>query len=174
MLKRTAIVFGCLIVGMQFIPIPRESENGKTRRMHMQEVIDPQVGAILDRSCEDCHSNQTRWPWYSRVAPISWIVHRDVSKGRNKFDFSKWQREPHSANARMEICDSVSDGSMPPGTYTLLHRNARLLDHDVNLICNWASATKAQASAAQISGVTVTAGRWRTSSNVNLTKTKGD
>src|SRR5467141_1505221 len=117
MLKRTATVFGCLIVGMQFIPIPKESENGKTPRVHMQEVIDPQVGAILDRSCEDCHSNHTRWPWYSRVAPISWIVYRDVSKGRNKLDFSQWQQEPHSANARMEICDAVSDGSMPLGTY---------------------------------------------------------
>jgi hypothetical protein len=158
--KQTAIILGCLILGMQFIPIAKRSENGKAPGRHMQETIDPQVGAILDRSCEDCHSNHTRWPWYSHVAPISWLLNRDVTKGRNKLDFSEWSREPVSANARMEICDAVSGGSMPLRGYTLLHGDAKLSEQDVNLICDWASVTEAQASAA--------------SSNAILTKTTGD
>ena len=53
----------------------------------MAEVINPQVGAILDRSCQDCHSSRTTWPWYSRVAPVSWIVSKHVSEGREMLDF---------------------------------------------------------------------------------------
>ncbi len=152
-------MFGGLFIVMQFVPTAGKLENGKAPRVHMQEAIDSRVGAILDRSCEDCHSNHTRWPWYSHVAPISWLLYRDVTKGRNKLDFSQWAEEPHSANARMEICDAVSDGSMPLRGYTLLHRNARLSEHDVNLICNWASTTEVQAFAAPISGATVTTAR---------------
>src|SRR5260370_16847138 len=95
----------------------------------MQEAIDSRVGAILDRSCEDCHSNHTRWPWHSHVAPISWLLYRDVTKGRNKLDFSQWAEQPHSANARLEICDAGSDGNMHPRRYTHLPPKPILYAH---------------------------------------------
>lgn len=173
-LKRTASVVGCLLVGMQFVPTARKPENGEVRGVHMQEVVDPKVGAILDRSCADCHSNHTRWPWYSRIAPVSWILCRDVSKGRAKLDFSQWTEEPRSTNARMEICDAVSDRSMPLRAYTVLHRDARLSELDVDLICAWASSPVAQTPPGQINGATQTADRWQTSSNATFTRTKGN
>lgn len=101
--------------------------------------FDSQVGAILDRSCQDCHSANTRWPWYARVAPFSWILARDVSKGRAKLDFSQWAEKLPSTNQRMEVCDAVSNGSMPLRAYTLVHRNARLSKQDVDSICDWAA-----------------------------------
>jgi hypothetical protein len=136
--RLTSILFAFVFLGMQFVPtMPKTSE---TTGIHMAEIINPQVGAILDRSCQDCHSSHTTWPWYSRVAPMSWIVSKHVREGREILDLSDWANQPHSADERMLICDAVSDGRMPLPEYTLIHRNARLSKRDVELICNWAAA----------------------------------
>jgi hypothetical protein len=139
-LKRVVTIFGCVAVGMQLVPTGRGTIRIAASRAHQTEMINPKVGAILDRSCQDCHSDQTHVPWYGRVAPVSWILSRDVRKGRAKLDFSQWAARPHSTNERMEICDAVSDGSMPLRAYTVLHRDARLSKEDVALICDWAAS----------------------------------
>jgi heme-binding protein len=138
-LKRTTIVLGLALAGMQLVPATMKTAKGAadTLPVHMTEVIDPQVGRILDRSCGDCHSNDTHWPWYSRVAPVSWILSSHVKKGRQKLDFSKWASERHSANELTEVCDAVSDGSMPLRSYTWFHPGAKLSDQDVEVICRW-------------------------------------
>jgi hypothetical protein len=117
----------------------------------MAEVINPQVGAILDRSCQDCHSSGTNWPWYSRVAPVSWIVSKHVREGREMLDFSEWANQPHSEDERMLICDAVSEGRMPLPGYTVIHRNAKLSKRDVELICGWAAAPSAPTISLQVS-----------------------
>jgi hypothetical protein len=139
-LNWTAVVLGVALVGVQFVPVASDPHTIATSQVHMAGMIDPPVGAILDRSCQDCHSHNTHWPWYASVAPISWILYRDVSKGRAKLDFSLWAARPHSANERMEICDAVTNGSMPLRVYSLLHPDARLSQQDVDLICDWATA----------------------------------
>ena len=139
---RVAVAFSLVFVGMQFVPIGTKQRNatpaGESTRL--PKLADPKVSAVLDRSCGDCHSNHTRWPWYSRTAPVSWILYRDVSKGRAKLNFSNWQQKTGTANARMEICDAVMDGDMPLRGYTLLHPDAKLSKDDVELICNWAES----------------------------------
>ncbi len=125
---------------MQFIPTAARPKTSATTGVHMAEVISPQVGAVLDRSCQDCHSSRTAWPWYSHVAPVSWIVSKHVSEGREVLNFSEWANQPHSADERMLICDAVSDGRMPLAEYTVIHRNAKLSKRDVELICGWAAA----------------------------------
>jgi len=141
--KLTSILFAFVFLGMQFVPTTTTPKPSATTGVHMAEVINPQVGAILDRSCQDCHSSRTAWPWYSHVAPVSWIVSKHVSAGREILDFSDWANQPPSADERMLICDAVSDGRMPLPEYTLIHRHARLSKRDVELICNWASAPSA-------------------------------
>jgi len=136
--KRTSILLAFVFLGMQFIPTATTPKPSATTGALMAEVINPQVGAIFDRSCQDCHSSRTTWPWYSRVAPMSWIVSKHVSAGREILDFSDWANQPHPAEERMLICDAVSDGRMPLPEYTLIHRNARLSKRDIELICNWA------------------------------------
>jgi hypothetical protein len=128
---------------MQFVPTATTPKTSATTGPRMVEVINPQVGAILDRSCQDCHSSHTTWPWYSRVAPMSWIVSKHVSEGREILDFSDWANQPNSADERMLICDAVSAGRMPLPEYALIHRNAKLSKRDVELICNWAAALSA-------------------------------
>jgi len=106
----------------------------------MADVIDPRVGAILDRSCQDCHSNSTNWPWYSHVAPASWIVAKDVAEGRQMLDFTTWADQPRSEGDRLYIYNAVSTGIMPLPSYTMIHPEAKLSKQDVKLICDWAAA----------------------------------
>src|SRR5262249_5184984 len=138
-LRRTAVALAVLIAGIQFVPCSTGPENNAPMRMIKQsDVGGPRIAAILDRSCMDCHSDQTHWPWYSRIAPASWILHRDVKLGRAKLNFSQWSKPP-AVRARKEICDAVSDGSMPLPAYALLHHDARLSKQDVASIYQWAS-----------------------------------
>jgi hypothetical protein len=139
----TSILFCFVFLGMQFVPTARRPKEPATNGVHMVEVVNPQVGAILDRSCQDCHSNRTIWPWYSHVAPVSWIVSKHVNEGREMLDFSELANQPLSADERMLICDAVSDGRMPLPEYTVIHRNAKLSKRDVDLICRWAAAPSA-------------------------------
>jgi Haem-binding domain len=147
LVKRILLAVCVVAAGMQLVPSTTNPGCVTCSRAHMVDAASPQLGAILDRSCQDCHSANTRWPWYSRVAPISWMVARDVQRGRAKFDFSDWARRPHSGNERMEICDAVSNGSMPMRIYLLLHRDAQLNSQDVDLICEWAAAPDTSAFA---------------------------
>ncbi len=103
-------------------------------------VVPPKVAAILDRSCKDCHSNVTRWPWYSNVAPLSWVVARDVAAGRERLNFSEWASyRPERADASLiYVAYSVRNGSMPLGSYLRLHSEARLSATDVETLATWA------------------------------------
>lgn len=154
-LKRAAVLIGCALVGMQFIPTSAKSGTVTAVTEQKNEMTDSQVAKIMDRSCHDCHSSTTHWPWYGHVAPVSWILARDVNRGRAKLDFSQWAGRTPSANERMEICDAASDGSMPLLAYTLIHSKARLSKHDVDLICDWAADPGSGRSRAQASVSTV-------------------
>lgn len=78
-------------------------------------------------ACYDCHSNETRWPAYSYLAPMSWLVRRDVENGRDELNFSEWDRDADEVDDAIE---SLLDRSMPPRRYTLIHRDAALDDHE--------------------------------------------
>ncbi len=84
----------------------------------------PQTRALAVSACFDCHSNQTVWPWYSNIAPESWLIQRDVDGGRSTLNFSEWDR-PQEVDLG-EIADAVSGGGMPPWYYRLLHAGSRL------------------------------------------------
>jgi hypothetical protein len=106
------------------------------------------VKAILGRACYDCHSNRTAWPWYSHVAPVSWLLDRDVQRGRRKLNFSEWTEENDSSRDKAqvkvestEICVDVERGRMPLRSYRLMHSEARLSRGDIGAICRWAKET---------------------------------
>jgi len=102
------------------------------------KAVTPDVRAVLQRSCVDCHSNKTTWPWYSKFPPASWLIERHVAQGREKLNFSDWTaRQNLSRNQIQEICDAVEGGSMPPASYTLVHWSARLSVEDKQTICDW-------------------------------------
>ena len=140
LVKLTPILLISVFVGMQFVPTPAVSKTSAAGP-HKTEMIDPQVGEILDRSCQDCHSSRVGLPWYGHVAPLSWYISKHVVEGREVLDFSEWATRAPSDNERMLICDAISDGSMPLSDYTAIHRKARLSKQDVKLICGWAAAS---------------------------------
>lgn len=107
-------------------------------------AMDPGTRSILDRSCYDCHSNQTVWPWYSYVAPVSWLVVSDVNDGRRRMNFSQWGAYPRPTTAKLldEICRKVQNGGMPPLQYLPMHLHARLSRQDRQQICQWTANTK--------------------------------
>lgn len=82
-----------------------------------------QTRALVARTCFDCHSNETVWPWYSHIAPASWLMQRDVDEGRGHLNFSEWDRGRQEADEAVEV---VQEGEMPPWFYLPLHPEARL------------------------------------------------
>ena len=106
--------------------------------------VPPQVEEILGRSCNDCHSNLTEWPWYTNVAPVSWLIAHHVNEGRRHLNFSEWLRPDVQDAAKYthekfeSICKEVQIGDMPLESYTLIHRQARLSTGDVQTLCRWA------------------------------------
>ena len=138
-----------LVVG-QLIPIGGEDNPPAETEV----VAPPAVIAALQRSCYDCHSNQTTWPWYSRVSPVRVLVRRDVAEGRSHLNFSAWNRYDTARRARQwrEIAEQVGpEGEMPPWYYVRMHPRARLSPEDVATIRDWALARSAalRAQAAQ-------------------------
>jgi hypothetical protein len=117
-------------IAIQFIPVRDVGSNPPQR---YTVVAPPRVAAILRRSCYDCHSNETRWPLYSRIAPGSWLMARDVHRGRNHLNFSEWgDVDPDERQDDLEACwDQVASGEMPPKQYIYpFHLSARLSDAD--------------------------------------------
>ena len=103
--------------------------------------------AVLDRSCGDCHSNHTAWPWYAHVAPVSWLMANGVTEGRKAVNFSEWAGYPPSAQRALlsASCQDARDGTMP-GPYTILRPETRLSTLDIETICS--AARQADANAA--------------------------
>jgi hypothetical protein len=106
--------------------------------------VTPPVAAILGRSCNDCHSNKTRWPWYSNVAPVSWFVIGHVNEARQNMNFSEWgrytQRDVDGLLKR--ICREVKSGGMPLAIYKPLHPGSKLSTEDVQILCDWTEAER--------------------------------
>ncbi|HEX5708352.1 MAG TPA: heme-binding domain-containing protein [Pyrinomonadaceae bacterium] len=136
-----------LLFAAQFIrPARTNPETADLMSLASHARVTPEVEEVLRRSCADCHSNQTRWPWYSNVAPVSWFVIDHVNEGRRELNFSAWgDYEPREAAQMLEaICVEARYGFMPLTSYTLVHRAARLSERDVNTLCEWTEAEAAR------------------------------
>lgn len=118
-----------VLLALQLVPYGRAHPNPPVTQP--ASWPSEQVEQIATRSCADCHSNQTRWPWYSHVAPASWLVTRDVLEGRDELNFSTWDRDEGEAD---DAIDTILDGTMPPRRYVLMHPDARLSDEEARIL----------------------------------------
>jgi hypothetical protein len=136
-LKRRRILVTLVVLAIlsQLIPVNRSNPPVTAEVQVPQELRE-----IFKRSCFDCHSNETVWPWYSRIAPLSWLVAFDVYEGRQHLNFSTWgEYAPEKqAKLRKEIWESVDEGEMPPLQYFPTHFDARLSEKDKIVIRGWA------------------------------------
>jgi mono/diheme cytochrome c family protein len=123
-IRRTFWISLGLFAAIQFVPYGRDHTNPPVTQA---AAFGPGAGLDIARgTCFDCHSNETTWPVYSNVAPMSWLIQRDVDEGRATLNFSEWNR-PQETKDLLEV---VRDGEMPPRNYTLLHPDARLTDEE--------------------------------------------
>jgi heme-binding protein len=154
--RRTTILIG--VCAAAFVAIQLVHAN-RTNPPVRSDLAAPQdVGRLIRRACFDCHSNETRWLWYSAVAPFSWVIARDVSAGRRRLNFSDWAdyaSDPETKKHKLqEIVESIARGDMAPWYYRVLHPEARLRLDERDLVIHWASreATTASPSANSLRG----------------------
>lgn len=129
-----------LVIGAQFVRADRTNPPSKPQASLLaQKSVTPDVRAILDRSCRDCHSNDTRWPWYSHVAPVSWFLLQHVNGGRDRMNYSDWTSyEGDDQDKFLDgMCTLTKKRRMPLPSYLWIHRDARLSDADVKTLCAW-------------------------------------
>lgn len=106
--------------------------------------VPPNVEAILTRSCVDCHSNRTTFPWYSNVSPFSWYLAGHINEGRQELNISTWNTTDIKRRVRKldKMCEEVQNGEMPLPSYLWIHWDAKLSPDDVNALCDWTDAEK--------------------------------
>jgi hypothetical protein len=139
----TILIAGVVVTGLtSLFSNPRASERGGPMLAGVR--VDSVVRAALSRACQDCHSNATRFPWYSRIAPVSSLIRRDVSAGRQHLDLSRWDEYSKVRRERLlsEIANQVEDREMPLRSYLWMHPGARLSDEEVRAIFRWTQAER--------------------------------
>lgn len=135
-LKRIAIGLVVLLIGLQLVPLSRTNPP-VTREVKWDS---PETKALAQRACFDCHSNETVWPWYAYVAPVSMQVVHHVNEGRDRLNFSAWDQPNENME---EIAKTLKNGEMPLWDYLLIHTNAKLsADEQTKLIAGLEATLK--------------------------------
>jgi Haem-binding domain len=147
-LKQAAVVLVVVFAAAQLVR-PERANPATDASRTIQAHVGTASGlvAVLDRACSDCHSNETVWPWYTQIAPASWLMAYGVTEGRKAVNFSEWAAYPPEAQRTLlsASCQDASEGKMP-GPYTLLRPETRLSAQNIETIC--AAARQAEAEAA--------------------------
>lgn len=138
------IVAVLLLVAQLIRPSMTNPPVNPAQTLQATTSVPPAVTQILDRSCRDCHSSNTSWPWYSKVAPMSWLLADHVSEGRKELSFSEWATYAPRKKARklQEVDEQVREGEMPLKSYLPLHPEAKLSDADRQTLSAWALAER--------------------------------
>ncbi len=136
-------VFGAAVVvfGLMQLANPARTNPPVMNDLSATNAPPPEIAALLRAACYDCHSHETKWPLYSRIAPSSWLVVSDVNEGRQHLNFSAWPTDPALVAKKLDRINEVLDyREMPPGKYTLLHPEARLTEDQRKRIMDWTEA----------------------------------
>jgi len=133
-LKKVFIALAVILIAIQFVPV------SKTNPPVTADLNEPiKVKEIFKRACYNCHSNETVWPWYSNIAPVSWLVADDVKEAREHLNFSEWGNLSRKDKVKMkeEIWEEIEKEEMPLWKYKILHPEAMLTQKDKSLIRDW-------------------------------------
>lgn len=116
-----------------------------SERLEASVSVPADVAAILKRSCSDCHTNETNYPWYSQITPVNWWLKNHIDEGRGEMNFSTWGTYTPKRKAKKleEVCEQVESGAMPLPSYLWGHRDAALSAEDSKLLCAWATSVRA-------------------------------
>lgn len=146
-LKIIAILFAVAFVVIQFIrhdltnpPI----NQAETLEANLQ--VPENVQKILNRSCKDCHSNETKYPWYSTIQPSAWFLADHIIEGRSELNLSVWKiYEPRRQRRKLtEICEQIQAKEMPLPSYLWIHWDSKMSDEDIKTLCDWTETEQAK------------------------------
>ena len=146
-LKITAVVLVVAFIIGQFIrPDFTNPPVIQAETLQASTEVPPDVQQILSRSCNDCHSNETKYPWYSKITPSNWFLKDHIDEGRREMNFSVWNTYKPEKKAKKleELCEQVEEGEMPLPSYLWIHRDAVMATGDAERLCVWAKAERAR------------------------------
>jgi hypothetical protein len=142
--KRILLILLALIIIIQFVPadLP-EVTSDNPNDLFANNEIPENIENLIRTTCYDCHSNETVYPWYSYVAPVSFLISKDTREGRHHLNFSEWEKMDsiEKAEALDDIAEEVEEGEMPMKIYPIIHSDAKLSDADRHAIEEWAEKT---------------------------------
>ncbi|HEX9614274.1 MAG TPA: heme-binding domain-containing protein [Bacteroidota bacterium] len=144
-LQGSGIAIAVIFVGMQFFRSERTNPPvDPSKTLYAVVPVPEEVRTIFERSCFDCHSNETRWPWYSGIAPAMWLVAADVEEGREHLNLSEFaDYKPLRAVAKLDmICEQLLNKNMPLPNYLTLHPGAAVSREEANLMCDWVESVR--------------------------------
>lgn len=149
------IIIGVVLAIQLYRPSRKNPPEDPSRTIKASMPMPPEIDRIIGNSCNDCHSYKTNWPWYSKVAPVSWFIASDVRDGRRHVNFSDWASYPPEKELRKlgQICEELEDSEMPLKQYTWIHKGTRLTDAQRDTVCSWTKAQQARIS--KVTGVKV-------------------
>lgn len=138
----SALIVIVILTAIQLVPYGKEHRNPAV--VKEPRWNSPATRVLAKRACFDCHSNETIWPWYSRIAPVSWLVQWDVNSGRKALNFSAWENGLREGENPKKIREELLEGEMPPIQYTLFHAEAKLTKEERQQLADGLSATALQ------------------------------
>ena len=146
-LKIMAIVLVVAFIGIQFIrPDFTNPSVNPAETLYAATEVPENVKTILNRSCADCHSNETKYPWYSKIQPSARFLADHIREGRRELNLSVWNTyEPRRKRKKLaEICEQVQQKEMPLPSYLWIHWNAKMSEADIKTLCDWTEAESAK------------------------------
>ncbi len=145
-IKKTAVILLVVLIAMQFYRPEKNTAQGEHTVIFITETNPPEdVKLILKNTCYDCHTNNTKYPWYNNIAPVSYWLAEYVKQGKGELNFSAWEHYSSKKKSHKleEVVGVIEDNAMPHKEYTWTHAEAKLTDAQKQAIIKWAKKTRA-------------------------------
>lgn len=141
--KLAGLILAGLLIAIQLISPERNISEVSPENDMLNSLAAPEkVARLMKNSCYDCHSDNTRYPWYSRVAPASWYLNRHIVLGKDALNFSEYDglKDRKKIGTLSSLCEVLESGSMPLKSFLIVHRDAVLSEEEITAICDWSEA----------------------------------
>lgn len=147
MKRRILLIVVAVLILIQFIrPAKNLSQQPSANDISTKFAVPADVKQVLDKACNDCHSNNTRYPWYSNIQPVGWWLQYHVNDGKHELNFNEFMTYPAKKQDHKleELIENVNEDEMPLSSYTFIHKDAKLTEQEKQLLVNWAKETRKQ------------------------------
>ncbi|PKP13284.1 MAG: cytochrome C [Bacteroidetes bacterium HGW-Bacteroidetes-3] len=145
-MKKVLLGILAVFILIQFYRPEKNDSKNEMNAMSTVMEIPVEVNKIIETSCADCHSNSTKYPWYNKIAPVSWYLAWHVNEAKEKLNFSEWAayNKDQKAHVLKNIKEVLNEREMPLESYILLHKNAKLTENQYQILYDWAIAIKVE------------------------------